>query len=234
MHKVYIGWDPREVRAWNTAAASIHAKASAPTSITPLKLDRLEAQGLLRRPHETIHGQLYDVLSDAPMATEFAISRFLTPLLAQEGWALFMDCDMLVLADIAELFRLVDDRYAVMCVKHDHQPAETVKMDAQIQTAYPRKNWSSVLLFNCEHPANRALTLTVLNTRPGRDLHRFCWLRDEEIGALPSEWNWLVGVQPKPAAPKIAHFTLGGPYLPGWRPAEHDDLWLHAASNLGT
>jgi len=120
-----------------------------------------------------------------------------------------------------------DPSKAVMVVKHDHRQ-EGMKMDNQPQQSYPRKNWSSVMLFNCNHSANRRLTVEDVNRRPGRDLHRFYWLHDDEIGELPPEWNWLVGVQPKPKHPKIAHYTLGGPWLPGWRPQEHDDLWLEA------
>jgi hypothetical protein len=91
-----------------------------------------------------------------------------------------------------------------------------------------------VMLWNCDHPANQRLTLQDVNERPGRDLHRFYWLNDSEIGALPPEWNWLVGVQPKPAAPQIAHFTLGGPFTPGWKGAEHDEIWAEAEYAYGT
>jgi hypothetical protein len=80
-----------------------------------------------------------------------------------------------------------------MVVKHDHQPTEHWKMDGQFQTRYHRKNWSSVCLFNCDHPANKALTVDLVNSAPGRDLHAFSWLADDLIGELPPEWNWLVG-----------------------------------------
>lgn len=226
--RVFLGFDSREPVAYAVARHSILSRASVPVSVTPIELERNEQWGLLRRPRETLSGQMFDTISDAPMSTEFALSRFLTPFLAQKGWALFADSDTAALADIAELFALADDRYALMCVKHQHEPVPGVKMDGQRQTAYPRKNWSSVMLFNCEHPANYGLGLTMLNQRPGRDLHRFCWLFDEHIGALPPEWNWLVGVQPKPAAPKLAHFTLGGPWFPNWRTSEHDEIWERA------
>ena len=110
---------------------------------------------------------------------------------------MFADCDILCRADIAELFDLADDRYALMCVQHDYTPTETVKMGSEIQTSYPRKNWSSLALWNCDHPAHRALTLAHLNQWSGRDLHRFRWLWDSQIGALPPAWNYLVGVSPK-------------------------------------
>lgn len=251
--KVYIGWDPRETEAYEVARRSILRHASRPVSITPLVLRDLELQGLIRRPIRRLPKgkgmiikdgrierrvitaaqslQMWDEVSDAPMATEFACSRFVTPILAQRGWALFVDCDVVALADIAELFELADPEKAVLCVKHGKLETEGVKMDGQIQTAYNRKNWSSVMLFNCEHPKNKGLTLDLINKRPGRDLHRFCWLDDHDIGALPGEWNWLVGVQPRPAEPKLAHFTLGGPWLPNWQRATHDDVWLGASQD---
>lgn len=102
-------------------------------------------------------------------------------------------------------------------------------MDAQVQTSYPRKNWSSVILWNTDHPANRRLTLHDVNTRPGLWLHQFGWLHDDEIGALPPEWNWLVNVQERPAYPGIAHFTLGGPFTPGWKGAQNDEIWYEAS-----
>lgn len=223
--KVYIGYDPREEEAYLVAEYSLRRHASIPLAVTPLRLEQLQAQGLALRPYRIHRNSLWDVLSDAPCSTEFSNTRFLTPLLAQSGWALFIDCDMLFLGDVRELFELADDSCAVMCVKHEHVPTEDVKMDGCEQTRYARKNWSSVMLFNCDHPANRRLTLEMINTRPGRDLHGFCWLYDDEIGALPAEWNWLVGVQPKPAFPRLAHYTLGMPFMPGYERAEHSDLW---------
>jgi hypothetical protein len=107
-------------------------------------------------------------------------------------------------------------------------------MDGQAQLAYPRKNWSSVVLWNCDHPANRRLSLVDVQERRGFDLHQFYWLADNEIGALPAEWNWLVNVEPQPLAPKIAHFTLGGPFTPGWQGANHDSLWYQEQQWLKT
>lgn len=224
--KVYIGHDPREQAAYETAVRSLH-RVTPTAQVTPLKADRLAACGLLRRIVDH-RGGLYDLPSNAPCATEFAASRFLVPHLAQTGWALFADCDVVFLADIAELFALADPDKAVMVVQHRPLDDEGWKMDGALQVRYPRKNWSSVILWNCDHPANLRLSLQDVNERPGRDLHRFYWLADSEIGALPAEWNWLVGVQPKPDEPKIAHFTLGGPWFPSWQGGEHDDLWMRA------
>lgn len=168
------------------------------------------------------------------MATEFAISRFCVPFLQTSGWALFVDCDVLCLADIGELFALADDRYAVMVVKHDHQPTEATKMDGQVQTGYPRKNWSSVVLWNCAHEGHFRLTKERLNRWPGRDLHAFKWLEDEQIGALPEAWNHLVGISQGEA--NMLHYTNGGPFLENWQGGPLDTVWLkeQAAYKVGT
>lgn len=226
--RVFIGDDPRERAATTVAAASLMRQATMPVDVTRLQLDRLAAAGLLRRPVDARDG-MYDILSQARQSTEFAISRFLVPILALQGWALFVDADVLFLADVRELMDLADSRFAVQVVKHQHQPAGDLKMVDQPQARYPRKNWSSVVLWNCDHPANRRLTLDDVNHRPGRDLHAFYWLAESEIGTLPARWNWLVGEQAMPDNPAIAHFTNGGPWLPGWTGAEHDDLWLTEA-----
>jgi hypothetical protein len=172
---------------------------------------------------------MYDFNSAAPQATDFANSRFLVPILAHDGWCLFTDCDVVFLRDPHELLKLANPSKAVMVVKHGPMFGSTLKMDGQVQQGYHRKLWSSVMLINAGHPANRRLNLTTVNQWPGRDLHAFGWLADDEIGSLPPEWNWLVGIQPKPSNPAIAHFTLGGPWLPQWPGAEHDDIWIKAA-----
>lgn len=222
--KVFVGHEPREQAAYDVAVNSMLWRASGPVDVTPLNRDRLERCGLLRRPTD-LRGSMYDLTSNARCATGFAISRFLTPILAQTGWALFIDCDVVFLDDVADLFALADPSKAVQVVKHDAEHKTQWKMDNQRQTSYERKNWSSVMLFNCDHAGNRRLTLEGVNHSRGIDLHQFSWLHDSEIGDLPPEWNWLVGVQPKPAVPRLAHFTLGGPFLPGWEPKEHDEIW---------
>lgn len=167
--------------------------------------------------------------SSAPQSTDFAISRFFVPILAHSGWALFTDCDVVFMRDPHELFVHCDPSKAVMVVKHPALEDTTSKMDGQVQQRYHRKNWSSVIWWNLDHPANRRLNLTTLNQWPGRDLHAFGWLADSEIGELPAEWNWLVNVRPKPALPAIAHYTQGGPWFKTWPGAEHDNIWLEAA-----
>lgn len=225
--RVYIGYDGREADAYRVAVKSLRTNSPQATE-HPLDADRLAAFGLLRRPQDR-RGYIYDIPSNAPCSTDFAISRFLVPHLAQTGWALFVDCDVVFLSDVAELFEQADPDKAVMVVKHRMPETGGTKMDGQAQVSYPRKNWSSVMLWNCDHPANKRLSLQDVNERPGRDLHAFYWLHDSEIGSLTPDWNWLVGVQEKPMRPKLAHFTLGGPFTPGWKGAEHDELWLEAA-----
>lgn len=224
--KVYIGSDPREQRAVEVAAHTLRRVSGIRAEL--LRLERLSALGLMQRIADTRGGQAFDMVSGAPMSTEFAISRFLVPILCQQGFALFTDCDMVFLRDPAEMLAEIEPGKAVYVVQHDHKPIEQFKMVNQVQTSYPRKNWSSVVLFDCDHPANRRLTLRDVNLRSGRDLHGFYWLHDSEIGHLRPQWNWLVNVQPRPENCGIAHFTLGGPFNEGWKGAEHDDLWLRA------
>ncbi len=228
--KAYIGYDPVEDAAYNVAAYSL-LKTSGVVA-TPLKMPDLMAQGLLTRTADYRGGQGHDFISEASVSTRFSISRFLTPILAQDGYALFADCDMVFYTDVNKLLETVDPSKAVSVVKHNHVPREATKMLGKEQTAYHRKNWSSVILFNCNHPSNRRLSLWDVNHRTGRELHGFYWLDDSEIGEIAPEWNWLIGVQPKPDQVHIAHFTLGGPWFDGWVKAEHDEMWLNAEADF--
>lgn len=215
--RVFVGWDPTEDIAYEVCRYSIITRASVPVDVRPIKLSELRAQGLYHRT------------GDPLASTEFTYSRFLTPHLAgYEGWALFCDCDFLWLADIAELIDMLDDRYAVMCVHHDHRPKESTKMIDAVQTLYPRKNWSSMVLYNCSHPANQKLTPDVVNRETGAFLHRFQWLDDDMIGAAAESWNWLEGWNEKPAdgLPKAVHYTRGGPWFENWRHVDYAELWL--------
>lgn len=242
-HTVYLGYDARETRAYDVAARSIRRRTK-DVWIRPVGLHHLAH--VAHRPVEERDGKLWCPVSQAPMATEFAISRFCVPFLHHRGWCAFMDCDIVCLADIADLFKLADDKYAVMCVKHEQTSGPAEKMDGQAQTYYARKNWSSVVLWNCDHPANKRLTVEAMRTWPGRDLHAFKWLEDGEIGALPKVWNHLVGVTVDHESyctwlgtmqgaaevgcdcgynPKILHYTLGGKWLPDWPGGPLDEVW---------
>lgn len=231
--KVFIGWDASQMTAWNVAAFSLQRNASARCDVRRIAMSELRAQGLYRRPTgHTDHGY-WDEISAAPMSTGHAIARFLVPALcAYQGWALFVDGDVLFRDDIASLFALADESKAIQVVQHHHEPHESLKMTGQAQTTYARKNWSSVILFNCGHPANRSLTVDLVNSLPGRDLHRFCWLQDDLIGALPSRWNVLIGEEEDPN-PALAHFTLGVPDMAGYEHQPFADEWYAVAKTCG-
>jgi hypothetical protein len=228
--RVYVGFDANELMAVNSAIASMRSfQGASAFDIRFLALSYLCAQGLYTRPTERRDNHLWDVRSEAPMTTEHAIARFFVPLLCEyRGWALFMDGDVLVRRSLADLFALADPTKAVQVVQHPPMTAAAPKKEGQPQTLYTRKNWSSVMLFNCAHPSNHALTIDLLNTLPGRDLHRFCWLDDREIGALPPEWNYLVGVNAPQADPAIVHYTLGCPKPPS-SSLPFADEWFAAA-----
>lgn len=233
---VWIGFDPREAAAFAVARYTLNRMKTTPIPVRGLVLSRLIEAGLYRRPTSIRDGKLWDDISDAPMSTEFAISRFLIKHLSGSGWALFIDADMLVRTPIERLFEALDPSKAVMCVKHVYEPPKGVKMDGQEQTRYARKNWSSVMAINCDHPANRALTVEYVNTVPGRDLHRFAWLDDDLIGGLHDAWNYLVGHTDPLIDPRIVHFTEGGPWFPGYERVEYAPEWnlaLHDWAELG-
>jgi len=212
MIPVYIGYDPREAVAFSVLAFSIQEGASEPVSITPLKLSQLAA--VLTRKRDPLQ------------STDFSFSRFLTPHLSgYAGWSVFMDCDMLMRDDIANLWKLRDDRYAVMVVKHNHVPKETTKFLGEPQSKYEKKNWSSVMLFN--NARCRALTPEYVNSASGLELHQFKWLgNDDLIGALPDRWNHLVGYNPPRPDAALVHYTLGGPYFPAFRDCEYSGEWF--------
>lgn len=224
MNTVYIGYDSREPVAYDVAKFSIESRAKIPVNIVPLKINELSH--LLTRPVEWRGTQMWCPISDAPQGTEFSISRFLIPFLQEEGWALFMDCDMVLRSDINELFDLAMDKFAAMCVKHSYEPKDEIHMVDQIQTKYPRKNWASLMLINCSHPSNKRLSLQDVNTWPGRDLHALKWLWDSEIGYLPMSWNFLVDVnEGNLEEQNLLHYTLGGSWLSGWEKKESDKYW---------
>jgi len=217
MIKVFVGYDTREDIAYQVCRHSILVRNPA-VDVTPLKQQDLRDDGWYSRPIDKLG------------STEFTFTRFLVPELTNfDGWALFCDSDIIFLTDIQELFDQADDRYAVMCVKHDYKPKQSLKMDGQKQTIYPRKNWSSVILYNCGHPANSRLTRELVNNPEidGSYLHRFSWLKDEEIGSLHKEWNWLVDWynEPEDGVPKALHYTEGGPWFENYRRCSYHEHW---------
>lgn len=221
MIHIYVGYDEREAIAYHAFCQSVIDNASMPVAFHPLSL------GMLRTYDET-HGD---------GSNAFIYTRFLVPALQDfAGWALFADGDMICTRDIAELWTLRDQRYAVQVVKHqDYKTSHPMKYIGTtmetINASYPRKQWSSVVLWNCAHPANRLLTPSYVQSHPGNHLHRFGWLADEEIGELPAEWNVLVGEQSH-SDPAIAHYTLGVPEIEHYRTCGHADLWHRTKTRL--
>lgn len=213
--KVYVGYDSREDIAWQVCRYSLLRHASRDLPVHPLKQNTLRELGLYTRPQDKA-------------STEFSLTRFLTPYLAaHDGWTVFVDCDFLFTTDIFKVLDGVDRSKAVYVVQHDYVPAHAVKMDAQTQTTYPRKNWSSFMLFNNAHPLVRALTPDVVNAESPAFLHRFSWLPDDNlIGELPLAWNFLEGEYKKPAkVPNAVHYTNGGPWFSNWQKVDYGDLW---------
>jgi len=220
MIKVFIGYDSRESVAFHVLSHSIHKRASEPVSITPIMLSQLE--GLFLRDRHALQ------------STEFSFSRFLTPYLSDfQGWSLFMDCDILVLDDIAKLWAMRDDRYAVQVVKHDHVPEEDHKFLGQPQTKYQKKNWSSVILFN--NVKCQSLTPDLVNTATGLELHQFKWLGDDQlIGDIPERWNHLVDYNPKINNPANVHYTTGGPYFDAYKDCSYADEWRQEFEDMSS
>lgn len=232
MYKVFIGGDPRFQKAFDVAMVSMLANTPCTKiSIDSLDLKDLRQRGLYYRPTSVKDGLLHDDISASPMSTEFAISRFLVPHLSGfKGWSLFCDSDFLFRSDIQKVFAQADDKYAVMCVHHKYAPPEGIKMDGQAQTNYARKNWSSFMLFNNAHPMNQFLSVENVNKTTGRDLHRFCWLLDSQIGKLDESWNWLEGHSNPEIVPDAVHFTRGTPDIHGYEDVPYAQEWRDYAS----
>ena len=210
MIPVFIGFDPREAVAYHVCANSLIRHSSQPLALTPLALKNL---GGYRETH-----------SDG--SNNFIYSRFLVPhLMGYQGWALFIDGDMLLRADLSELWALRDDSKAVLCVHHNYKTKTQSKYMGSTNQDYPRKNWSSVVLWNCAHPANRVVTPEFVMSATGAQLHRFTWLDDSLVGELPITWNWLpdeFGANPEA---KLLHWTLGAPCFHEYAGVPMADEW---------
>jgi len=215
--KIYIGFDQREAVAYHTFVQSLIENASIPLDITPLAVRNLKGY---EEKHED-------------KSNDFVYSRFLTPFLNDfKGWAIFADGDMICQADIKELLDLRDDSKALQVVKHDYKTKACQKYLGNINQDYPRKNWSSVILWNCAHPKHKILTPDFIANQPGKYLHRFSWLEDNEIGELPKEWNWLATEYPNNEQANIIHYTLGTPCFKDYRNTEMSDIWLKKHNRL--
>ncbi len=220
MIRLAVGFDQREAVAFHTFVQSVLEKASQPVSFTPLALSLLPG-------YQETH-------TDGSNA--FIYSRFLTPWLFEfDGWAIFFDGDMICLHDIVALWDLRDKSKAVQVVQHDYKTKAHQKYLGNKNADYPRKNWSSVILWNCGHPKHKSLTPDFVMKQTGAFLHRFSWLEDHEIGALPREWNWLTTEYPDNYNAHLLHYTLGTPCFKDYQNCQMSDMWhkTHARANQG-
>jgi hypothetical protein len=220
MLPIYVGYDPRESVAYHAFCQSIISRASQPCAFIPLHRPMLSN---------------FDGQQDGTNA--FIFSRYLVPYLSgYRGWAMFADGDMVCRDDIVKLWNLRDEQYAVHVVKHDYRTQHARKyVGTSLENDnvdYPRKNWSSVILWNCGHPSNRILSREYVAEAGGSVLHRFQWLAEYEIGALPVEWNHLVGEYTPNASAKLAHYTLGIPSFPHYADCEHSAAYWEAVDEV--
>ena len=231
---MFIGHDSRESVASYVAAHSIEQRTRTNPRIEYLKHRDLRKAGLFMRPWviDGSTGNWVDLIDGRQFSTEFSHTRFLIPhLMNYQGWALFMDADMIFQSNIKKLWELRDDKYAVMCVKHLHHPKDnTIKMDGRLQNQYNRKNWSSFVMWNCSHPSNKCLNADKVNCMKGSDLHAFSWLKDHEIGSLPFSYNYISVISPKRDGstfelPDVIHYTEGGPWFQNCKEVPYAQLW---------
>lgn len=207
---LYVGYDEREAIAYHVFCHSVIKNTSIPVKITPLVLSQLKE---FNETHQD-------------RSNDFVYSRFLTPYLNEfDGWAIFADGDMICQADLKELIGMADPNKALMVVKHDYQTKASIKYLGNINENYPRKNWSSVILWNCSHPKHKILTPEFVSNQTGKFLHRFSWLDDNDIGELPVEWNWLACEYEKNTEAKLIHYTLGTPCFKDFRDTDMAEIW---------
>ena len=212
MINIFIGYDSKEKVAYNVLSHSIIQNSTKPVAITPIALNHLKDDFVRER--------------NALSSTEFSFSRFMIPhLMNYQGWALFMDCDMLMFEDVSKLWRMRDDSKAIQVCKHNYTPKEDKKFLGQVQTKYEKKNWSSFMLMNCRKCTT--LTPDYVNKASGLELHQFKWLEgDHLIGDLPLEWNWLVGEYEHKDDVKNVHYTKGGPWFEEYARCDYSQDWF--------
>jgi lipopolysaccharide biosynthesis glycosyltransferase len=208
--KIVVGFDQREAIAYHTFSQSVLEKSSLPVLFLPLSMNTLKG-------YKETHND---------KSNDFVYSRFLTPYLHNfEGWAIFADGDMVCQSDIKELWDLRDETKALQVVMHDYKTKFNQKYLGNTNENYPRKNWSSLILWNCSHPKHKVLTPDFISSQTGKYLHRFSWLDDEDIGELPIDWNWLAIEYPNNPKAKIIHYTLGTPCFKDYRNTEMAVTW---------
>lgn len=229
---IFIGYDTREHDAYQVCKSSILKHATRPVHIQPLDERALRHAEFYKRRWRLESGRKVDDLDGKPFSTEFSFTRFLVPSLCQwKGWAVFVDCDFLFMADVTDIAREFDPAKAVMCCKQTYQPKSETKMDGQAQQAYNRKNWSSFVAFQNGHAANQRLTPARVNAEYGSSLHGFSWLDDAEIGDLYHGWNWIDGCTS--VQPKAVHYTMGIPSMPGHEKQPYADEWRAELRRIG-
>ena len=212
MIPIFIGYDSKVKIAYHVLAESILRNSSTPVTISPIHLGNLK--------------NIYTRKQDPLASTEFSFSRLLVPyLMDYNGWAIFMDSDMVILSDITELWNLRNEKYALQVCKHDYTPNSKNKFLGNNQTIYAKKNWSSLMLMNCSKC--KTLTPEYVNTKSGLELHQFKWLDENLIGSIPLEWNWLVGEYPYKKDVHNIHFTEGGPYFKDYKNTEYANEWFN-------
>ena len=210
MIKIFIGYDPREAIVYHVFNQSIIEHASIPIQVTPLALSHLQE---FNEQH-------------TDRSNDFVYSRFLTPYLSNfHGWAIYADGDMVCKSDIKELLDYADPEKAVLVVKHNYKTKANQKYLGNFNENYPRKNWSSLILWNCEHKKNKILTPEFVEKKSGSYLHRFSWLDDQDIGSLPLEWNWLAIEYADNPKAKLVHYTLGAPCFADYKDTEMSQTW---------
>lgn len=217
---LFVGFDQNEAVAYHIFTQSVLENSTLPVNFVPLSLKALN------KYQEKHHDG----------SNQFIYSRFLVPYLNNySGWAIFADGDMICNANIAELWNLRDEKKALQVVKHNYKTKQTLKYLGNKNEDYPRKNWSSLILWNCGHPANKMLTPEFIQEQSGAFLHRFLWLDDDQIGELPVEWNWLAIEYPDNPRAKIIHYTLGTPCFKDYSQSSMADLWhaVYKRANQG-
>tara|TARA_R110002167_G_scaffold153145_1_gene347306 strand:+ start:1100 stop:1795 length:696 start_codon:yes stop_codon:yes gene_type:complete len=209
--KIFIGYDPKEAIAFHTLVQSIMNKATIPFDIVPLDIKNLP---------------MYTRKVDAKQSNEFSFTRFLVPYLSSyKGISIYLDCDMMLRTDIADLITEIGTK-PIYVVKHDYKPKNKNKYLGARQYNYPRKNWSSVIVWNCSHASNLIVTPDLVNNSKPNYLHQLQFVKDEEIGELDVRWNWLVGEYSNtPEDVKNVHWTLGGPYFEKYKDVEFANEW---------